>query len=430
MSTAATMTMSTTANEVVSAFSFISFVLILIPLPWHFQSWNTGTCLFMLWGSLACMNTFINSVIWNKNVMDVAPVWCDISTRITLATNIGIPVASLCINRRLYHISSLKSARITEAEKRRGVFVDLAIGLGLPLFLLPLTYITQARRYDIAEQVGCLPAIYNSFLAYMFIWCPPLVIGIISAFYCGSTIRSFNKRRTQFKASLSNNNVNSGRYFRLMGLASLDLFCTIPIASYIIVQATQNGGYQPWISWKVTHAGFDQPIQIPAIVWRNDPTARANLELSRGLNIACALVFFLFFGFAEEARKNYLSVYSSVAKRVGYSTGSMSSGATSTLGSKTPMTSSFGKGLISFGKASAPVIVRQETTRTTDTDTLSSYKEKPVRISTSSVFDNVDAKAFPSSLSPPSIDSRSPSPTPPRYNSDSTTKVHNTHDIV
>jgi pheromone a factor receptor len=150
--------------------------------------------------------------------------------------------------------------------------------------------------------------------------------------FAASTIHSFNKRRTQFKASLSHNNVNSGRYFRLMGLASLDLCCTIPIASYIIFQSTQDGGYQPWISWKVTHAGFDQIQQIPAIIWRSDPTARVNLEMSRGLNIACALVFFIFFGFAEEARKNYWSAYTSVAKRVGYSTGSMSSGGTSTLG--------------------------------------------------------------------------------------------------
>ena len=32
----------------------------------------------MAWAGLGCLNAFINSVVWNGNVENVAPVWCDI----------------------------------------------------------------------------------------------------------------------------------------------------------------------------------------------------------------------------------------------------------------------------------------------------------------------------------------------------------------
>lgn len=56
------------------------------------------------------------------------------ASRIIVSVGVAIPAASLCINRRLYHIASVKSVKISKAEKSRGVIVDLAIGLGFPLF--------------------------------------------------------------------------------------------------------------------------------------------------------------------------------------------------------------------------------------------------------------------------------------------------------
>lgn len=50
-----------------------------------------------------------------------------------IGLNVGVPAAGLCICRRLYHIASLKSLSVTEADKRRHVIVDLSIGLGLPM---------------------------------------------------------------------------------------------------------------------------------------------------------------------------------------------------------------------------------------------------------------------------------------------------------
>lgn len=59
-------------------FAFLGFILSLIPLPWHFQAWNSGTCFYMMWASLACLNQFVNSIVWRGNILNPAPIWCDI----------------------------------------------------------------------------------------------------------------------------------------------------------------------------------------------------------------------------------------------------------------------------------------------------------------------------------------------------------------
>lgn len=53
--------------------------------------------------------------------------------RIQGALNVAIPACSLCINRRLYKIATTKAVMVTPAEKRRGIIVDLLIGVGIPI---------------------------------------------------------------------------------------------------------------------------------------------------------------------------------------------------------------------------------------------------------------------------------------------------------
>jgi hypothetical protein len=40
--------------------------------------WNTGTCLYMIWTGLGCLLQCVNSIVWNKNTINRAPVYCDI----------------------------------------------------------------------------------------------------------------------------------------------------------------------------------------------------------------------------------------------------------------------------------------------------------------------------------------------------------------
>jgi pheromone a factor receptor len=106
----------------------------------------------MIWTGLGCLLQGINSIVWNKNMVDRFPVYCDIcksldalslersltlcqptATRIQVALNAAIPACSLCINRRLYKIAKMKLVGMTEAEKRRAIIQDLLIGVGIPI---------------------------------------------------------------------------------------------------------------------------------------------------------------------------------------------------------------------------------------------------------------------------------------------------------
>ena len=106
----------------------------------------------MIWTGLGCLVQSINSIVWNKNMINRVPVYCDIgksldalalehiltvrhptATRMQVALNVAIPACSLCINRRLYKIATVKAVMITREEKRRAVIYDLLICLGIPI---------------------------------------------------------------------------------------------------------------------------------------------------------------------------------------------------------------------------------------------------------------------------------------------------------
>ncbi|OJA20279.1 mating type pheromone receptor 2 [Rhizopogon vesiculosus] len=301
-------------------FSFLGFVLALIPLPWHLQAWNSGTCYYMIWTAISCLNQFINSIVWHNNAINWAPVWCDISIRIMLGASVGIPAASLCINRRLYYIAKVHAVTVTKAEKRRAILVDTLICVLFPMVFLALQYVVQGHRFDIFEDVGCYPFIYNTLPAFFLSDSWPIIIGLVSSVYCALSLRAFYRRRVQFNQFLaSNTSLSASRYFRLMALAMTEILCTIPLASFMIWLNSAAQPVQPWVSWEYVHYDFSRVVQYPSILWTRNYLLVLAIQLTRWFVVICAFIFFAFFGFAAEARKNYRIAFWSVARIFGFS---------------------------------------------------------------------------------------------------------------
>jgi pheromone a factor receptor len=168
----------TASNTAYTVFSGIGFILTVIPLYWHLESWNVGTCMYIIWTALACLVHFVDSIIWSGNAINWAPVWCDICTfthcftdfflisdkfysavRIQLGVAVAWPACGLCIIRRLYHIASPTAVTTTRAEvrcrirlgvakdysnieticqKRREMIIDLLITIGIPVLQMLL----------------------------------------------------------------------------------------------------------------------------------------------------------------------------------------------------------------------------------------------------------------------------------------------------
>ena len=127
----------TASNTAFSVFSAIGLILSLVPLWWHLESWNVGTCMYMIWTALACLVHFVDSIVWSGNTINWAPVWCDIGTfryafphysplmgfmcsaiRIQIAVTVAWPACIFCIIRRLYHIASPSTVSTTRADVR------------------------------------------------------------------------------------------------------------------------------------------------------------------------------------------------------------------------------------------------------------------------------------------------------------------------
>ncbi|KAI0297987.1 STE3-like pheromone receptor, partial [Russula brevipes] len=305
------------SNGLFSAFSFIGFLLCAIPLHWHLEVWNIGTLLYMAWAGLGCLNAFINSVVWNNTVENKAPVWCDISSRFIVGAAVGLPAATLVISHRLYKIASRTITFSTRAEKRRATCIDLAIGLGIPILQMALQIVVEGHRFDIVEEFGCYPHTYNTVVAFplQYIW--PVVLHAVTLVYSCLNIRIFWKSARQHRELLgSNRNANHNRYIRLIALCSTQLCCTLPVSLYLIYFSAHYIPVHPWISWEDTHFNYSQVAQFPSVIWRAVPAQEAALELNRWLLVSSAFIFFGFFGFAEEALKNYRVAYSFASSRL------------------------------------------------------------------------------------------------------------------
>ncbi|TDL15323.1 pheromone receptor [Rickenella mellea] len=290
-------------------FAFVCFILVLIPLPWHLQAWNTGTCMYMIWTGVVCLIQFANSIIWHGNTINKAPIYCDISTRIVLGAGVALPACSRCIQRCLYRITSSKTVTSTKEQKLRIIVIDLCICLGFPLLTMALTYIVQGHRFSIFEDIGCTPAIYNIWPAYPIYFMWPLICGLISSVYCVLILKSFSTRRSRFDSFYSSGH-SSQRYVRLMLLSVTDVVFTIAFSTWVIFSNANET--KPYISWADTHSDFGVVRTFPSMIWRSVHELRVDVEFDRWNIIMCALVFIAFFTFAEETRGKYKSV---LAKR-------------------------------------------------------------------------------------------------------------------
>ncbi|EJF59110.1 STE3-domain-containing protein [Dichomitus squalens] len=305
---------------ITGSFSIFGACLISVPLYWHLEAWNVGCVIYIFWVGLLCLFNGVNYIVWRNSAIDFAPGWCDFYIRFYIGASIGVVCASLVINRRLYHIANVSAVSITRADKRRNMITDLLIGLGIPLLSIAVYWFYQGHRFNILEGMGCLEAYPNTWLALILYFLWPIPLGLVSGTYCILTLRAFFKRRRQFNELMaSNKNLTFNRYFRLMGLASIEVMFTIPLTIYNIVSNFKQDPY-PWRGFADLHSGFGRVDHVAAISWRSDSATVSLMRFRAWVPVALACTFFLFFGLAEEARKHYKMALSSVAKRVGITT--------------------------------------------------------------------------------------------------------------
>ncbi|KAG8848425.1 a-factor receptor [Serendipita sp. 411] len=328
-----------------------AILLLLLPSPWHIRSKNPGTLLYIAWSLTANVIYFVNSIVWRGNIRNPAPVWCDIATKLIIGLSVGLPCASLCIQRRLYLVSR---ASPLHTEKRvYHLTVDLLIGLGIPALVMILHYIVQGHRYDILEDYGCWPTIYMTPLAIPLVLLWPLLISAVSIPYCVLSYRSFYRHRANFQKYLapgtsspsptsptfspssprspgSPNSPRSprspsspipaarqfltpDRYLRLMALSSMELLLVLPLnlLSFIsnLTSSSSSPALRPYSSWGDVHSNFGRIVYVTRFMMNNSgdkiKVHFVKFEVARWAIPITGWLFFVFFGVSVEAKRDY-----------------------------------------------------------------------------------------------------------------------------
>ncbi|TDL21430.1 fungal pheromone STE3G-protein-coupled receptor [Rickenella mellea] len=162
---------------------FISFWVTLLPLTWLTYCQRNATILvYIFWLALSCLNHFINSVIWHDSLLNIAPVWCDISSRLYVGASLGIPVSIMCMVHRIYLILTHKWIRV---NTRKAMYEDLGLGIGLPILQMIVQCSVAEARFAIYEGLGCFNTTSRQWPAYFVVQSWQTAIAIASSIYGG-----------------------------------------------------------------------------------------------------------------------------------------------------------------------------------------------------------------------------------------------------
>ncbi|PVF90770.1 fungal pheromone STE3G-protein-coupled receptor, partial [Serendipita vermifera] len=230
-----------------------------------------------------------------------------------------IASSTFCIQYKLWIIASTKAVFITKTEMRRQKYATYFLCVGLPLIVCALHYVVQGHRGDIYEDIGPYSSTYNVTLAFAIYYPWDPVICTVSGVFSVMTIRLFLAHRKEIDKALAvgSPNANKDRYFRLMWLAAVAVAVHLPLALWPIIYNGVVFEVRPWISWKVTHSNYMRISYFSRFMMSRQRVGIAVFSIGYWAIVLCGILFFLFFGFGEEAFKQYRAILGAILKPFG-----------------------------------------------------------------------------------------------------------------
>lgn len=248
-------------------------------------------------------------------------------------------------------VSSSRKVHFDSADRRRRIIFESVLCFGVPLVFMALRkritsryphidtydltdYIVQGHRFDIFETTGCQAALYISVPAVMLMYFPPLFFSLITLIYAGMllcsyapsysliplfdpvmAIHHFIRRRLTFAALLQNSNsaLTTNRYLRLIALAVTEILWSTVFTAYTLYENVYPG-VRPWTNWADVHSNFPRIGLFPAASL--PPAFLSSMLLLWWVMPASSIIFFVFFGFGEEAMKEYRKLWQSFKRNI------------------------------------------------------------------------------------------------------------------
>jgi pheromone a factor receptor len=156
---------------------------------------------------------------------------------------------------------------------------------------------------------------YISIEAVLIIWFPQLLFSTITFIFAALALHNFIRRRLTFALHLqqSNSAMTTNRYLRLIAMALTEMIWGTSLTAFNLF-SNVSIGLRPWKSWANVHSNFLRVGLFPISVL--PPQFVTTMMILWWSIPASGLIFFAFFGFGEEALKEYKKVWAWIMVKV------------------------------------------------------------------------------------------------------------------
>ncbi|KZV77228.1 fungal pheromone STE3G-protein-coupled receptor [Peniophora sp. CONT] len=306
----------------------IAAMMLLLVLLTSFmrQSWNLGVALLCFWLFFENVSNAINAVVWVDNADIKLYIYCDIVTRLQLITAVVKPMATLIITRRLYLITSLQSVELpNKTAKRTNLAIECMLGLVIPILVSgPLYYVVQGARFQVVEAFGCGTSLDSSILAILIVYSWTVIPPLLSiTIYYPRVIRICYRQSRDINHFLqSNDSVSRTNYIRIIILASIDVFLTLPSGivsiALAVAQSVAFGDLLSYPGWTEEHSDWTPSSVSYQFLLSLGTFEVAESYFSQWISPLLTFAIFGLFGVTSEARASYWRVICAVSGWFGW----------------------------------------------------------------------------------------------------------------
>ncbi|KAG7085963.1 hypothetical protein E1B28_003488 [Marasmius oreades] len=199
----------------------------------------------------------LNSLIWSGNTDIHVPVWCDIVTKVLIATGFAIPACCLCMAAHLELLASHRPFVTTRPARRARLIFNLTICWIIPVIYSLLHLIVQNHRFDIVRDFGCSAAIHSSIPSVLVVWLPSFLFSVVSFIISGISLHhSFQVSASRFEEHILNRlNVAPSLYLRRITSVFILTIVTITFSVFILFTRSD---FRSFAYWEALHAHFKE----------------------------------------------------------------------------------------------------------------------------------------------------------------------------
>lgn len=174
--------------------SAIGLLLGIVPLILHAKNRNVPAACLMGWFVLLNLFNIINASIWPND--DIETWWnghglCDIEVKLMTASYVAIPGTLVCIFRSLALVLDTRRATLVPSKQQRwrNHLMEILFCVVVPVVAMADNIVYQAKRYYIFGISGCVNNFDGSYMSVILGYMWPLIVCLIAAFYCGTSIQ-------------------------------------------------------------------------------------------------------------------------------------------------------------------------------------------------------------------------------------------------